>query len=114
MENKDTDFYKILESSDWKNIPITSSGYPDYKLDGYKSLIDEKGLKREPLEDPQFVMSEIIIQVRDEIGSPIAAPTDFKRIANMDYKKSGFKLFLNVLLINHHKEIKPGSLNMSD
>ena len=48
-----------MKSIDINKIPIKASGYPEYRLDGYKSIIDEKGLKREYLEDPDFDCSEV-------------------------------------------------------
>ena len=38
-------------------------------MDGYKSLIDEKGLKREHLEDPDFDFTEYPIFITDETGN---------------------------------------------
>lgn len=54
VEMTDIDFYEIMKEVKLKSIPTKASGYPDFKLDGYKSLIDEKGLKREHFEDPEF------------------------------------------------------------
>lgn len=54
-------FFQIIDStkSTWeKECPIKGNSYPPYGLDGYKSLIDEKGLKRENFEDPEFDFSE--------------------------------------------------------
>ena len=96
IEDQDIDFYQILEKSNWKNILPKASGYPDYRIDGYKSLIDEKGLKRENLYDPEFDISESVLQIKDDNGQIIAAPTDYKRIAELDFKQNGFKLFSEV------------------
>lgn len=68
VEDQDIDFYQILEKTDWKNILTKASGYPDYRIDGYKSLIDEKGLKRENLLDPEFDISESVLQIKDDNG----------------------------------------------
>ena len=56
-------------------------------MDGYKSLIDEKGLKRENLQDPEFDISETLLQVKEENGSTVTAATEIKRITELVYKK---------------------------
>lgn len=90
----DINFYEILHSSEWKKIPTKASGYPDFKLDAYKSMIDEKGLKRENLEDPAFDSSETPLMIKDENNTPTQAPTDYVRMNSMDlFKSNGFKLF---------------------
>jgi hypothetical protein len=54
-EYKEIDFYELLRTKiQIEKKPIAASGYPDPKLDAFKSIIDEKGLKREHFEDPDF------------------------------------------------------------
>jgi hypothetical protein len=68
VEIMDIDFYAILTKYEKEIalIPTKASGYPEYRSDGYKSLIDEKGLKREHFEDPDFDFTEIPITIKDE------------------------------------------------
>jgi hypothetical protein len=56
-------------------------------------------LKREHLEDPDFDFSEAAIMIKDENGTPTIAPTDYRRIHDLEiYKKINFKLFQGVYL----------------
>lgn len=67
-------------------------------------MIDEKGLKRENFEDPEFDFTETLLMIRDENGSPTQAPVDYIRIFNIEYfKKNNYQLF--------NKAIEPGYLN---
>jgi len=66
--NPSIDFYAILKSSQIDKLPVKAAGYPDFRLDGYKSLIDEKGLKREHFEDPDFDFTEMALNIKDENG----------------------------------------------
>ncbi|CAD8178813.1 unnamed protein product [Paramecium octaurelia] len=103
-------FFKIIREfkSEWQEkYPIKGNSYPPAELDGYKSLIDEKGLKRENFEDPEFDFSEQSFNIKDENDQPIGAPIEFERIfASKYFKKKEFKLFT--------KEIEPGYLKYSE
>lgn len=57
--NTNINFYEVLEESNWREQPYKSTGYPANQYDGYKCMIDEKGLKREHLEDPEFDFQEV-------------------------------------------------------
>lgn len=103
VEHTSIDFYHLLELSDWKSTPIKGAGYPDFRVDGYKCLIDEKGLKREALEDPDFDCHDQLLQVRDDSGSLVAAPVELKRLQELQLEGSGFALFKEV--VAHHNHI---------
>ncbi len=78
IEDMGIDFYEIMKKTEKEinSIPPKASGYPDYKVDGYKAFIDEKGLKREHFADPDFDFAEIAIMIKDESGSSLNAPVD--------------------------------------
>lgn len=80
VEDLDIDFYSIFDhlTKDIALLPTRASGYPEYRSDGYKSLIDEKGLKREHFEDPDFDFTDnnMAIMIKDESGSALNAPVD--------------------------------------
>jgi hypothetical protein len=98
-ECQSIDFYEILKTTGWEKLPTRASGYPDYRLDCYKCMIDEKGLKREHFEDPDFDFSESAINIKDENQQVVAAPCEPKRIFEIQhFKKNGYKLFTEVTL----------------
>ncbi|CAK88809.1 unnamed protein product (macronuclear) [Paramecium tetraurelia] len=103
-------FFKIIRDnkSSWiEKYPIKGNSYPPAELDGYKVLIDEKGLKREDFEDPEFDYSEQSFSIKDENDQPVVAPIEFERIfASKYFKKKEFKLFT--------KDIQPGYLQYSE
>lgn len=51
-------FYEILRDAKWTKMDYKASGYPYNQFDSFKCMIDEKGLKREHFEDPDFDFSE--------------------------------------------------------
>ncbi|CAD8170251.1 unnamed protein product [Paramecium pentaurelia] len=103
-------FFKIIRDNrpEWiEKYPIKGNSYPPAELDGYKVLIDEKGLKREDFEDPEFDYTEQSFSIKDENDQPVGAPIEFERIYTSKYfKKKEFKLFT--------KEIQPGYLKYSE
>ena len=101
VDNTDINFYKILSKIDLKIFPVKGQGYPDYNMDGYKSLIDEKGLKREHLEDPDFDFTEYPIFITDETGNLQLAPVINKRIFELEcFKAHNYKLFQKVISLS--------------
>lgn len=86
VEDLTIDFYQIMEQAlvtkDIRDTPIRASGYPEYRIDGYKSLIDEKGLKREHFEDPDFDFTDnnMAIMIKDDSGTALNAPIDNQKI----------------------------------
>lgn len=68
-------------------------GTPPAKLDAYKSLIDECGIKNEKLEDSFFSNSIDILGIK----VPNLEDLNFLRISEL-YKKDKYELFTEVLL----------------
>lgn len=81
----------FFDSSEKETILKTGNGFPPIKLDTYKSVIDECGIKNEKLED-QFFPNNI-----DVLGIKIPNPEEFSffRVSEL-YKREKYNLFSEV------------------